>query len=246
MTHNIHDFEEIKSLSGNILLVEDNADNRELIEMYVHKTGARIDFARNGREGVEMAGAGHYDLIFMDMQMPVMDGVEAIKLLRKNGYDKPIVSLTANAMLSNREECFSAGANDYLVKPINLSLFYDTLNKYLVENGPDNNKDQPRQETKGRSDVFYSSPSYLAIVERFKQKLPKLVEELAAAIDSQDWDVVQSKSHDLKGMGGTMGFTEITEVAGKMNNLVKEKDYERVVQTSAELEDQCQNIMRGS
>ena len=245
MIHTSHEHEEIKSLSGHVLLVEDNPDNRELIEMYVHKTGAQIDFAKNGRQGVDMAASREYDLVFMDMQMPVMDGVEAIKRLRENGYDKPIVSLTANAMLSNREECFSAGANDYLVKPINLTLFYDTLNRYLSEaEDIDNISDEAENDSS--SDAFYSSPSYLAIVERFKQKLPSLIEELTTAVQSQNWDVVQSKSHDLKGMGGTMGFAEITEVAGKLNNLVKEREYDRVIQTHEELENQCQNIMRSS
>ena len=246
MTHALHDTEEIKPLHGRVLLVEDNPDNRDLIEMYVNKTGATIDFAKNGRQGVDMAGEKHYDLIFMDMQMPVMDGVEAIKLLRTNGYSRPIVSLTANAMLSNREECFSAGANDYLVKPINLTQFYETLNKYLVRVDSNENPDtEAQQEAARKSDAFYSSPSYLAIVERFKKKLPVLVEELSAAVQSEDWEVVQSKSHDLKGMGGTMGFAEITEVAGKMNIQVKEKEYDRVMQTYAELETRCNHIMQG-
>ena len=247
MTQSLHEHVEIKPLSGHVLLVEDNPDNRELIEMYVHKTGAKIDFAKNGRQGVEMAAAKNYDLILMDMQMPVMDGVEAIKLLRENGYSKPIVSLTANAMLSNREECFSAGANDYLVKPINLSSFYEALNKYLARTeNTDDSAAKSGDDIHNRSDTFYSSPGYLAIVERFKQKLPALIEEIADAVHSSNWDVVQSKSHDLKGMGGTMGFAEITEVAGKMNNLVKEKDYERVLQAHAELENQCQSILSSS
>ena len=237
---------EIRTLSGRILLVDDNPDNRELIELYVQKTGANIDIAKNGREGVEMASGGAYDLIFMDMQMPVMDGVEAIKLLRKNGYQGPIVSLTANAMLSNREECLSAGANDYLVKPVNLSMFYDTLNRYLTAAvASDDAKDDGERDISSRSDAFYSSPGYMAIVERFKKKLPALIEELSTAVNSEAWDVVQSKSHDLKGMGGTMGFAEITEVAAKLNHLVKEKDYKRVIQANAELANQCQAIIRG-
>jgi PAS domain S-box-containing protein len=234
----------IRSLAGRILLVEDNADNQQLISMYVSRTGALLDIAENGQDGLDKALKDNYDLVLMDMQMPVLDGLEAIKLLRKRGYDKPIISLTANAMLSNREKCLAAGANGYLVKPINLVKFYEALNTYLPE---------VREITELESDItddvhqksmdFYNSSSYLDIVERFKQKLPQIVAELTEAVQTQNWDIVQSKSHDLKGLGGTLGLHEITDVAGRMNIQVKEKDYEQVVVTSTELEHKSQSIL---
>ena len=236
---------EIKPLSGKILLVEDNPDNRELIGMYVGRTGAEMDIAKNGQEGVDKALSSSYDLILMDMQMPVMDGLEAIKQLRMNRYKGPIASLTANAMLSSREECLAAGADEYLVKPIDLVKFYDTLNSYLaeaediVDPDPEITKDVDK-----KSKDFYNSSSYLDIVERFKQKLPKMVEELSVAVLEQNWDLVQSKSHDLKGLGGTLGLHEITDVAGRMNLQVKEKNYEEVVLTSTELQLKSQNVLR--
>jgi CheY-like chemotaxis protein/HPt (histidine-containing phosphotransfer) domain-containing protein len=229
------------------LLVEDNPDTRELIETYVHRTGASIDCASNGRQGVAMATARDYDLIFFDMQMPDRDAVGAIKLLRNNGYSNPVVSLTANAELPNREQCFSAGADDYLVKPLNLSFLCDTLNKYLDDaEAVDSADTKPAVEVRRQSEAFYSSPRYQAIVERFKTRLPALFNELTAAVREKNWDMVQSRSHDLKGMGGTLGFAEITEVAAKMNQLVKEKDYDSVLQAHAELEDQCLSILGGS
>ncbi|NNJ95890.1 MAG: PAS domain-containing protein [Gammaproteobacteria bacterium] len=234
----------IRSLAGRILLVEDNADNQQLISMYVSRTGALLDIAENGQDGLDKALKDNYDLVLMDMQMPVLDGLEAIKLLRKRGYDKPIISLTANAMLSNREKCLAAGANGYLVKPINLVKFYEALNTYLPEV-----QEIAELESDITDDVhqksmdFYNSSSYLDIVERFKQKLPQIVAELTEAVQTQNWDIVQSKSHDLKGLGGTLGLHEITDVAGRMNIQVKEKDYEQVVVTSTELEHKSQNIL---
>jgi PAS domain S-box-containing protein len=235
---------EIKLLTGAILLVEDNPDNQQLISMYVNRTGAELDIVENGQDGLDKALKKEYDLVLMDMQMPVLDGLEAIRLLRKKGYKKPIISLTANAMTSNREKCLSAGANDYLVKPINLVNFYEVLNTYLTET-----QEIPEQEGNITDDVqkksldFYNSPSYLDIVERFKQKLPQMVAELSEAVQTQNWDLVQSKSHDLKGLGGTLGLHEITDVAGRMNIQVKEKNYDQVAATSSELEQKSHCIL---
>ena len=239
-----HEYVEIRPLSGKILLVEDNLDNQQLISMYVKRTGAMLDIAENGQVGVDKALTNGYDLILMDMQMPVLDGLQAIKVLRDRGYSKPIVSLTANAMLSNREKCLDAGASGYLVKPIDLAQFYETLNSYLSEAPEPAPEPEISDEVHKKSTDFYSSNSYLDIVERFKQKLPGMVAELAQAIQAQNWDVVQSKSHDLKGLGGTLGLHEITDVAGRMNIQVKEKEYDQVLVTSTELEKKSQSILR--
>jgi PAS domain S-box-containing protein len=236
---------EIKHLTGNVLLVEDNADNQQLVAMYVGKTGAHLDIAENGRQGVDMALANNYDLVLMDMQMPVLDGLEAITILRRQGYTRPVVSLTANAMKSTREKCVTAGADNYLVKPIDLKQFYDTMNKYLTE--IDETAD-PTVETEtddcDKSNTFYSSPRFLAIVERFKKKLPDMVVELSDAVRTENWDLVKEKSHDLKGIGGAMGFPQITEIARQMNVQVNDKDYDQVTQTCTELEKQCQSILQ--
>ncbi|MGB5541135.1 MAG: PAS domain S-box protein, partial [Gammaproteobacteria bacterium] len=234
----------IKALAGSILLVEDNPDNQELIALYARRTGAKIDIADNGRTGVDMALARGYDLILMDMQMPVMDGVEAIRVLRQSGYTRPVVSLTANAMVSSREKCIAAGANDYLVKPVNVTQFYNILNTYLPEAGATTGTrpDMSEQDDDEYTEI-YNSPAFLAIVERFKQNLPQLMDELSAAVREEDWELAQSRSHDLKGTGGTVGLPEITEVAGRLNARIISGDYGQAALTCRELEDLCQRIL---
>jgi len=172
----------------------------------------------------------------MDMQMPVLDGMEAIALLREKGYTGPVASLTANAMLTNREKCLAAGANDYLVKPIDLTLFYEVLNRYLA--GADTGEGDL-----GKYSDYYSSDGYRELVERFRQNLPHLVAEISEAVHLHDWNQVQLKSHDLKGIGGTMGYPELTEVAGRLNIQVKKKNYNQAEQTSAELESRYRHIL---
>ncbi|MUG98430.1 response regulator [Scytonema sp. UIC 10036] len=116
-----------------ILLAEDNEANIATISSYLGARGYRLIVARNGREAVSLAKAQHPDLIIMDIQMPGMDGLEAMRLLRADGkfLHTPIVALTALAMPGDRENCISAGANEYLTKPVKLKLLVETI-KHLI------------------------------------------------------------------------------------------------------------------
>lgn len=119
-------------LSGKkILVVEDVIDNQMLTKLYLARKGMTVQFANNGEEGVEKALSEDYDLILMDMQMPIKDGYTATRELREKGYYKPIIALTAHAMKEDREKCLQAGCDDYLTKPLDSGVLYDAISKNL-------------------------------------------------------------------------------------------------------------------
>lgn len=115
------DAKHIRLKGVKILLVDDTADNQDLITKVLTDRKAIVDIAHDGREGVEKALHGNYDVVLMDLQMPVMDGYTATQYLRERGFDKPIVALSAHAMTEVRLECLNVGCTDYLTKPINFN-----------------------------------------------------------------------------------------------------------------------------
>ena len=105
-----------------ILLVEDSVDNQVLIRRILSRAGATVDLACNGAEGITMATSGNYDLVLMDLQMPIVDGYEATTELRRRGYVLPIVAITAHAMKGNEAMALTNGFNDFLTKPVQSDL----------------------------------------------------------------------------------------------------------------------------
>ncbi|MDT8339374.1 MAG: response regulator, partial [Sulfurimonas sp.] len=117
-----------------VLIVEDNITNQLVLSGLLEEFVENIDIAKNGKEAVEMFEKGKYELIFMDLQMPVMDGYEATKIIRDMDGDVPIVALTANAMSEEVKKTKAAGMNGHLIKPIDLGKLYYTLRKHINSN----------------------------------------------------------------------------------------------------------------
>jgi CheY-like chemotaxis protein len=119
--------------AGTILVVEDNRINQKVLSHQLINLGYAIEVAENGEEAVAKVKNRHYDLIFMDVQMPIMDGFQAtrqIRSLEEHSSSTPIVAVTANAFQSEREKCFSFGMNDYLTKPVDRDRLKEALQRW--------------------------------------------------------------------------------------------------------------------
>lgn len=116
-----------------ILLAEDNQINSVLAQAILKRAGHHVDLAANGQEAVDTYTLAPYDVVLMDMRMPVMDGLEATRRIRENGGTTPIIALTANAMSSDKQECYDAGMNDFVSKPIEPDELLSTINRWAAE-----------------------------------------------------------------------------------------------------------------
>jgi CheY-like chemotaxis protein len=130
--HNVpRDTDDETELKGTkILLVEDNAVNLKLVKTFLDKLACETDIATDGQEAIEKVKEGKYNIVLMDIQMPVMNGLEATEIIRRDiDKDVPIVALTAAAMEGDREKSISSGMNDYLTKPVSFDSLKDMLLK---------------------------------------------------------------------------------------------------------------------
>jgi len=209
--------------TGNILLAEDNPDNQRLLTHFINKLGLSINIAENGKIASTMASEENYDLIFMDMQMPVLNGIDATKQLRKKGYQKPIVALTANAMKKDKEECLKAGCDDFLTKPIDRKALYRVISKYLQK---DTSPDQLKPKI--ASLLMDEAPDITGLVEKYCVKLPGIYQNIKQLVQEKKWSELNDIIHQLKGTGGGMGFPILTEMAGKIEFQIANEDFQAI------------------
>jgi CheY-like chemotaxis protein/HPt (histidine-containing phosphotransfer) domain-containing protein len=192
------------ALRGEVLLVEDGPDNQRLISMHLRRAGATVSVAENGRVGVARAAAGKFDVILMDMQMPVLDGYAAARELRAAGCTTPIIALTAHAMAEDRAKCLAAGCTDYLTKPVGKRALLTALLRYMP--GADGGAGGVRS-------AAADDPDMKEAVAEFVGELPARVAALRALAGADDADGVRRLVHQLKGAGGGYGFDRMTELA---------------------------------
>ncbi len=203
-------------LCGRLLLAEDSPDIQRLMLHSLSRTGLEVTAVGNGALAVEAALAGDFQLILMDMQMPVMGGMEAVTLLRNAGYKAPIVALTANAMKEDRERYQQVGCDGFLSKPVDQEQLRQVLQEFFP--GPDVTTDQARS---GESE---EDEKYLELVGRFIDGLEEYGTRMAVALDESRFDVVRDLAHQLKGMGGSFGYPAVTERAAELEVCLRSDD----------------------
>ncbi len=130
----------ILRLEGRVLLAEDSQINRTLFKIILERVGLQVDLAVDGQQAVQMACDQDYNLIIMDIQMPVLDGLEATTLLRKKGLNTPVIALTARATNHSRQSCLDAGCDGFLAKPLNQATLLATVQQYIECDIPANSK----------------------------------------------------------------------------------------------------------
>jgi CheY-like chemotaxis protein/HPt (histidine-containing phosphotransfer) domain-containing protein len=212
---------------AHVLVVEDNAVNQRVIEAMLGKRGYAVDCAGNGREALAMLAVGSYGLVFMDCQMPEMDGYEATAALRAReggrGARLPVVAMTAHAMKGDRERCLAAGMDDYLSKPLRPEQLDAVLERRLGAPGavaPASPEPDPSQALVDEARVRVFRDDYPEIVEQlvalFVDSTPPLLDELRTGAESGDGDAVRRAAHKLKGSCQNIGAGRMAARAARL------------------------------
>ncbi|EME67859.1 sensor protein barA [Paramagnetospirillum caucaseum] len=225
-------------LGVRVLLVEDNELNQEVAGEILRDAGLVVEIAENGRIAVDKVMAGAYDMVLMDMQMPVMDGVTATREIRRLGFgDLPIIAMTANAMQADKEKCLEAGMNDHLAKPIDPDAMFATLLKWR--------RAAPVAVPMAAAPVPASAPALPEIdpdifdFERmgpiYKWDMARLRPILAAFLDDAGAKVarigaetelaaLRETAHGLKGTANTAGAVRLGRLAADLENAARNGD----------------------
>ncbi|MCL2832732.1 MAG: response regulator [Treponema sp.] len=221
-----------------ILIVEDHPVNQKLFAMIVEKLGYRTVLSADGLDALEKAQANNPDMIFMDIQMPRMNGYEATAELRKRNFNKPIIAITASVLGDEEEKFKKCGVDDILLKPFRQSEIKQMIQKWLPEKpGP-----QPvtqiipavRETTPTDNEIFCIKDlqeSFMdndefasSLLRRFMDRTISQIDDLAAIMENKDWATARREAHTIKGAALTMGGRELGKAAAKLEQACLNSD----------------------
>lgn len=222
----------------NLLLAEDNNVNQMIITRILRNRGYYIDTVSNGLEAVEMCGKKSYDAILMDIQMPVMDGIEATKRIKENNKNTPIIAITAYALKGDRERFLAQGIDEYVSKPVKIDELLSTINKCL----------SPDKENLSNIDIHFDEMGEIVLqpkkIQDFdKSKIYSILDEvsnlimnLKDAITRSDIGYVEILAHKMKNLSNEIGIDELKVISFKIELAARRGDYIKIVEKVEEIE----------
>jgi PAS domain S-box-containing protein len=248
---------------AHVLVVDDGVENRQLVRVLLEDAGLQVSEAENGQVALDRVAAERFDLVLMDMQMPVMDGQTATRRLREQGCALPVVALTANAMKGFEAELDAAGFSGFLTKPIDVDALLRDLAERLggraiaagevaaplrppAQDAAPASGDKSCDDEPGIVSRMAMHPKLGRIVARFVEQLPAKLLQMKAAVERGDMADLAGLAHWLKGAGGSMGFDELYEPAKSLEDAAKAGDAAAAAAVLLELHRMERRILRGA
>jgi PAS domain S-box-containing protein len=223
-----------------VLVVDDGDENRDLLKVVLSDVGLRVDTAVNGKDGLDKVLAADYDVVLMDVQMPEMDGYTAVRLMREQGINIPVIALTAHAMKGAESDCLAAGYSGYMAKPIDIDALLNLLAgeldaKVVTASSSSQNESLEQMDddiptvsvvhtTAIRSSLSAGSGKYRDLIQRFILRLNTQVKDIEKASASSDYQTLEDLAHWLKGSAGSVGFHVFTEPAERLEEAARQQD----------------------
>ncbi|AMC33292.1 response regulator [Janthinobacterium sp. B9-8] len=240
---------QLKHIQGaRVLLVEDNHINQEVAREFLQSVGLLVDIAENGQLAIEQLQANHYNIVLMDMQMPVMDGLTASREIRKlKGFQLlPIVAMTANAMQGDRERCLAAGMNDHITKPIEPEALWKMLIKWIkpeeitVSSPPIYSTQLPNEAelpkgiegldiNLGLKYVLDKKPLYLAVLGKFVAEQKYTIPNIRHALENQDWHTAERLAHTLRSVTGLIGAVSLQKQSETLESALHQEQSQQAL-----------------
>jgi len=229
---------------SSVLLVEDNAINRELAGEVLRGYGVGVDMAPDGEVALRKLQTNQYDAVLMDIQMPGMDGYETTHAIRHDlGFEGlPVIAMTANAMQGDREKCLAAGMDDYVTKPINPERLAEVLAKYVAANSATG---KPEQDSPAVSSAIHVEEGmqrlrgnralYHKLLREFSSSNQGMAGGIAAALDAGDRKRARVLSHTLKGTAGNLSMPCVQQLAAQLDEALRGGDEQEARQRLPEL-----------
>ena len=217
-----------------LLLVEDNEVNQEVAQHILNDAGIRVDIAGNGAIALAKIAENAYDGVLMDCQMPVMDGYQATRKLRQDPRysNLPVIAMTANAMVGDKEKCLDAGMNDFIAKPIDVAQLFGTLARWIAPATPQEMAAvvaQPEAElpviaglkmAEAMRRVGGNAALMRKLLDRFVETQFDAMQRIVAAIENNQLETAIREAHTLKGLAGNIGAGGLADSAARVEHLL--------------------------
>ena len=229
------EFETIRPLK--VLLAEDNKDNRLLIQSYFKRSPHFLDTAENGRIAFEKFKEHDYDIVLMDVRMPVMDGYQATEEIRRweaahRQKQTPIIALTAHALQEDIEKSVRAGCNAHMTKPIRKAELLAAIQAYTQEpvlSGRQAEVQRPDGDRLESDKILVRVEADIEdLIPQFLKNREKDIQDMRQAIALNDFEIISGIGHGMKGAGGSYGFEALTDIGTEIELAAEQKDREKI------------------
>ncbi|MCP4271985.1 MAG: response regulator [Gammaproteobacteria bacterium] len=251
--HRVKKNNEMEKIRGSkVLLTEDNEINQQVARELLEKAGLIVTIANNGKEAVKAVESTEFELVFMDVQMPEMNGLEATGCIRKNPRFRnlPIVAMTAQAMTGDREKCIEAGMDDYITKPIDINELYSALVKWIKPNDRKiTDADTPQKslqiinEELAEDDQLPTLPGidvetglirvggnrklYKNLLIKFRDDYSNSFQKIKRAIEDNNLKDAEMYAHTVRGVAGNIGINKLQKIADDLEAGIRKRETDK-------------------
>ena len=221
----------------NILLVDDNGVNRQVAGEILKKSGCIVTLVENGKKAIELVASNTYDLIFMDIQMPEMDGVTATKKIKAMNLkvQPPIVAMTAYSMKEDKERFLSQGLDDYIAKPIKANDLLNKVRQWVLDeqvfetNGVESGDGEVlNMDTVNQLIELGGEEMVHQVFDDFLSETTEQIESSLDAVRNDDFEVIRRNLHTLKGNAGTLGVEKLSKQAEAIEKNIKNENHKNL------------------